>query len=102
MCREQIELLFGIISEAMQGKRPHSLIVRLQFLYHSSPQAVPSSSTRFIYQTYLLMLFGFKKKKKKIIPQNINLPTKDNNEEAYKWTVSKEGSRNSLSQGQLH
>lgn len=34
-------------------------------------------------------------KKKKIFPQKISLSIKDNNEKAYKWTVSKEGSRHS-------
>lgn len=64
MCPGLIEVLFGIISEVLQGKRPHSLIIRLQFSHHPSPEVVPNSVILFIFQTYLLMLFGYLKKKK--------------------------------------
>lgn len=78
-----MEVVFGIISEALQGKMPHSLIVRLHFFTLPFPEVVPSSITHFLNQTYLLMLFDCsKKEKKKIIPQNTSLPIKDNNEEA--------------------
>lgn len=79
MGREQVEFLLGIVSEATQGKRPHNLIVRLQFSRHPSPGRSPKLHHLFCLSdlpSNALWLL------KKIIPQNINLPVKDNSEEA--------------------
>lgn len=48
MCQDHIDFLFGIISEAMQEKRPHHLIVRPHFLHHSSPEVIPGSISHFL------------------------------------------------------
>lgn len=84
MCQEHKEIFLGVISEAMQGKRAHNLIVGSRVLHHPFPEIVSSSITHFIYCIYHLMQFGCLKKsflKKQISLKGQRL---NNIEEAHK------------------